>query len=132
MMLSNSLPSPTRLTQILTEMNLEGQFPMAILADRDGFPIASVSGNEQDPEKQSALVALVQRAVSHAQSQLGMAETDEFSVFDAQGTRLVCRPFVAGGQTMVLAIIVPDKNLPYRRLTTRAIRAIQQLWQGER
>lgn len=130
MTLTDPIPSPTRLTQILTELNLEGNFPMAVLADRDGFPIASVAGANQNPEKQSALVAMVQRAVTQAQSQLGMAETDEFSLFDAQGTRLVCRPFVAGGQTMVLAIIVPDKNLPYRRLTTRALRAIQQLWQA--
>lgn len=123
-------PNPTRLTQLLMEMNLEGNFPIAVLADRDGFPIASVASGEQDPEKQSALVALVQRAVMQAQSQLGMAETDEFSLFDARGTRWVCRPFMAGGQTMVLAIIVPDKNHPYRRLTTRAIHAIQELWQA--
>lgn len=130
MTLTNSIPSSTHLTQILTEMNLEGNFPMAVLADRDGLPIAAVAGAEQNSEKQSALVAMVQRAVTQAQSQLGMAETDEFSLFDAQGTRLVCRPFSAGGQTMILAITVPDKKLPYRRLTTRAIRAIQQLWQA--
>lgn len=122
--------SPTKLIQLLTEMNLEGDFPMAVLADRDGFPIAAVAGDDQDPEKQSALVALVQRAVMQAQSQLGMAETDEFSLFDARGTRWVCRPFWAGEQMMILAILVPDKQQSYRRVTTRTIRAIQQLWQA--
>ncbi len=124
----NALPSPTKLVQVLTEMNLEGNFPMAVLADRDGFPIAA-AGTGQDTDRQSAIVALVQRTVSQAQDQLGMAETDEFTLFDANGLRLVCRPFWAGGQKMILAILVPDKDRPYRRATTRAIRVIQQLWQ---
>jgi hypothetical protein len=31
-------PSPTKLIQLLTEMNLEGDFPMAVLAIVMGFP----------------------------------------------------------------------------------------------
>ncbi len=128
MVLSELSPNPTKLSELLNEMNLEGNFQLAVLADRDGFPIASVATAEQDPDRQSAVVALVQRPVMQAQSQLGMATPDEFSLFDAQGLRLVCRPFSAGGQIMTLAVIVPDKTRPYRRATTRAIRAIQQLW----
>ncbi len=123
-------PSPTRLVQLLREMISEGNFSMAVLADRDGLLIAAVTDDEQSSEAQSVAAALLQRAFVQVQSQLGMAETDEFSLFDVNGTRWVCRPFQVGEQTMVLAVIVPNRNHPYRRLTTRTIHAIQQLWQA--
>jgi predicted regulator of Ras-like GTPase activity (Roadblock/LC7/MglB family) len=123
-------PSPTRLVQLLREMISEGNFSMAVLADRDGLLIAAVTDDEQSSEAQSVAAALLQRAFVQVQSQLGMAETDEFSLFDVNGTRWVCRPFQVGEQTMILAVIVPNRNHPYRRLTTRTIHAIQQLWQA--
>jgi len=123
-------PSPARLVQLLREMISEGNFSMAVLADRDGLLIAAVTDDEQSSEAQSVAAALLQRAFVQVQSQLGMAETDEFSLFDVNGTRWVCRPFQVGEQTMILAVIVPNRNHPYRRLTTRTIHAIQQLWQA--
>jgi predicted regulator of Ras-like GTPase activity (Roadblock/LC7/MglB family) len=123
-------PSPTRLVKLLREMISEGNFSMAVLADRDGLLIAAVTDDEQSSEAQSVAAALLQRAFVQVQSQLGMAETDEFSLFDVNGTRWVCRPFQVGEQTMILAVIVPNRNHPYRRLTTRTIHAIQQLWQA--
>ncbi len=57
-----------------------------------------------------------------------MAATDEISVFDAEGRRLVCRPFQVQGQDMILAVLVPDKEKKYRRLTNQALVAIRQLW----
>jgi len=123
-------PSPTQLVQLLREMISEGNFSMAVLADRDGLLIAAVTDDEQSSEAQSVAAALLQRAFVQVQSQLGMAETDEFSLFDVNGTRWVCRPFQVGEQTMILAVTVPNRNHPYRRLTTRTIHAIQQLWQA--
>jgi hypothetical protein len=57
-----------------------------------------------------------------------MAQTDEISLYDSQGQRLVCRPFVANGYDMILAIIVPTKQQSYRRLTNQAIRNIKEAW----
>jgi predicted regulator of Ras-like GTPase activity (Roadblock/LC7/MglB family) len=128
--LSDEKQGAIKITQILREMAHEGKFPVAVLTDRDGFPIASGQDADQDADRQSAVVALVQRTALQAQSQLGMAETDEFSLYDAEGKRLVCRLFIAGGYAMILAIIVPDKEHPYRRSTTRAIHAIQGLLAG--
>ncbi len=118
----------TRLNQLLEEMNMQGGFPIAVLTDRDGLPIASATTPGQDMDRESAIVAMVQRTAVQVQERLGMAETDEISVFDAAGRRLVCRPFQVHGQDMVLAVLVPDKEKKYRRLTNHAVTAIRQLW----
>lgn len=125
---SNAQPTSTRLVQLLTEMNQEGGFPIAVITDRDGFPIASVCNADQDADRQSAVVALVQRTAQQVKDRMGMADTDEFSLYDTDGKRLVCRPFVATGHELILAVVVPDKDLPYRRLTTRTVNAIRHLW----
>ncbi|MCA9957622.1 MAG: hypothetical protein KC443_01225 [Anaerolineales bacterium] len=117
-----------KIAEILIEMNATGHFPIAILTDKHGFPIASAASDGQDPDTQSAVVALVQKTAVQAQNQLGMAQTDEISLYDAQGKRLVCRPFNANGHDMILAVLVPDKQQSYRRLTNNAITAIRQLW----
>ncbi len=103
-------------------------FPIAILTDKHGFPIASAATEGQDPDTQSAVVALVQKTAVQVQTQLGMAQTDEISLYDANGKRLVCRPFNANGYEMILAVLVPEKQQSYRRLTNIAITAIRNSW----
>lgn len=125
---SDPQPKSTRLVQLLTAMNEQGGFPISVITDRDGFPIASVCNNNQDADRQSAVVALVQRTAQQIKDRMGMAATDEFSLYDTEGKRLVCRPFVAIGHEMILAVVVPDKDRPYRRLTTRTVNAIRHLW----
>jgi hypothetical protein len=58
-----------------------------------------------------------------------MAQTDEISLFDTKGRRLVCRPFSANGHNLILAVLVPDKQQSYRRLTNTAVNAIRKQWQ---
>ncbi len=116
------------LSDILTRINTEGGFPISIITDKQGFPIASASLPGEDPETKSAVVALVQKTAAQVQAQLGMAATDEISLYDAQGQRLVCRPFVANGYDMILAVMIPNRNQSYRRITNQAIRAITEAW----
>jgi predicted regulator of Ras-like GTPase activity (Roadblock/LC7/MglB family) len=117
------------LAQVLSDMNDQGSFPIAVLTDRQGFPIASASAPNEDPEMQSAVVALVQKTASQVRNQLGMAQTDEISLYDTAGRRLVCRPFAANGHDLILAVVVPDKNMAYRRLTNKAVSTIRRQWQ---
>ncbi len=117
-----------QLSDILAEMNQKGSFSIAIITDQNGFPVASAAAADEDPDTQSAVVALVQKTAVQARHQLGMAQTDEISLFDADGQRLVCRPFSANGYDMILAIRIPDKKQSYRRLTNRAIRDVKKLW----
>ena len=118
----------TKLTQVLTDMNAAGGFPIAVLTDRDGLPIASATAQGEDTDRQSAIVALVQRTAVQVEERLGMAQTDEICLFDAEGKRLVCRPFEISGYKMILAVLVPDKEKKYRRLTNQALAAIRQTW----
>jgi len=117
-----------QLSHILAEMNQKGGFSIAIITDRNGFPVASATASAEDPDTQSAVVALVQKTAAQARHQLGMAQTDEISLFDADGQRLVCRPFTANGYDMILAVRIPDKKQSYRRLTNQAIRDVKKLW----
>lgn len=121
------------LVQILREMNERGGFLVAVPTDRQGLPIASASAAGQDAEAQAAVVSLVEKTACQVQEQLGMTRTDEVSMFDASGRRLVCRPFVAGDHGYVLAVMVPDRRRSYRLLTNRAVSALQlalsSLWE---
>jgi predicted regulator of Ras-like GTPase activity (Roadblock/LC7/MglB family) len=125
---SSSKAGSTELARVLAEMNQQGNFAITVVTDRQGFPIAAAASPGQDPEIQSAVVALIQKTASQVRQQLGMAETDEISMFDAAGRRLVCRPFQANKYEMILAVLMLDKHQSYRRLTNQAISAIQQYW----
>jgi predicted regulator of Ras-like GTPase activity (Roadblock/LC7/MglB family) len=109
-------------------MNEQGGFPISVLTDRHGFSIAAAAAPNQDPEIQSAVVALVQKTAAQVRDQLGMAQTDEISLFDTEGRRLVCRPFSANGHEMILAVLVSDKHQSYRRLTNKTVNAIRRQW----
>ena len=109
-------------------MNEEGQFEISIITNLHGFPISSSASGDRDPEKQSAVVALIERTGLQVRDQLGMSATDEISVYDTHGNRLVCRPFEANGQQLILAVLVSDKNKSYRRLTNKTISAIRRSW----
>ena len=118
----------TELSRLLSNMNEAGGYPISVLTDRHGFPIASAATSGEDPETQSAVVALVQKTAAQVSQQLGMAQTDEISLYDTNGRRLVCRPFCANSHEMILAVVVPDKHQSYRRLTNIVVNAIRRQW----
>ncbi len=126
--MSNTKSGSVELSRLLADMNEKGNFPISVLTDRQGFPIASAASAGQNPDTQSAVVALVQKTASQVSQQLGMASTDEISLYDTEGNRLVCRPFNANGHDMILAVLVPNKGQTYRRLTNQTVSAIRKSW----
>lgn len=120
--------SSTNLADLLADLNQQGGFPIAVLTDQHGLPIASAAEPGQDSTIQSAVVALIQKVAGQVRQQLGMAQTDEISLFDTNGRRLVCRPFHVNGYDLILAVIVPNKNQGYRRLTNKAVNTIKRNW----
>jgi predicted regulator of Ras-like GTPase activity (Roadblock/LC7/MglB family) len=113
---------------ILNNMNHEANFPMSVLTDKEGLPIASAFSNGADPEKQSAVVAFLQKTAVQVSKQLGMDEIDEISFSYVDGQHLVCRPFNIETNRLILAIIVTDRDQSYRRITNRAISEIRNIW----
>ncbi len=126
--MNGSKSGSAELSGLLANMNELGGFPVSVLTDRNGFTIAAAAAPGQDPDMQAAAVALVQKTSTQVRDQLSMAQTDEVSVFDSSGKRLVCRPFNAGTHDMILAVLVPDKKIKYRRITNMAVDAIRRLW----
>ena len=126
--MTDQLSGSAKLNQILSEMNEESGFPISVLTDGQGLAIASAAQNGMDTEKQSAVVAFVQKTVNQVTKQLGMASASEFSVYDETGQHLVCRPFAVNKYELILAVIVPDRKTRYRRSTNRAISKINATW----
>lgn len=116
----------SELVKLLADMNQAGGFPITVLTDQQGLLVASAAAPGQDAETQSAVVALAQKTASQVRDQLGLAQMDEISMYDAAGRRLVCRPFDADGHDIILAVLVPDKRQSYRRLTNKTINAIRR------
>ena len=116
-----------QISSILANMNDQGRFLVSVLTDLEGLPIASATAVDgESAEMQAAVVALIRKSALQT-AKVNMAETDEISVFDRQGRRLVCRPFQVSDRALVLATMVP-RDRSYRRLTHNAISAIQQVW----
>jgi predicted regulator of Ras-like GTPase activity (Roadblock/LC7/MglB family) len=120
--------SASEFKKVLERLNEGGPFPSSVVTDQHGLPIAFASQAGFDPERQSAVVALIQRTMNQAGKHLGMSVTDEFMMFDANGQRLVCRPFNASGYDLILTVIVPTREQSYRRSTTQAINEIRRIW----
>lgn len=118
----------TSFEDILKQMNTAGNFTAAVLASEDGLPIAAAPNpSPYDADAIAAMVALVKDFIQQAQVRIGLATVDEVSMIVEDHSRLVCRYFVAGKQSFVLAVLVPSYQ-SYRRVTTRAVREIQALW----
>ncbi len=127
-MASNPKSGSAELSRILAEMNQKGGFLISVLTDCEGFPVAAAANEDQDPEMQSAVVALVQKTANQVRTQLGMSTTDEITVYDKEGKRLVCRPMNINDHEMILAVLTSNRDQTYRRLTNQAVTAIRKCW----
>ncbi len=118
----------TKLQKILARMNQESGFAVSVLTDSQGLVIASEVSEGMDAERQSAVVAFIQKSISQAAKQLGMANADEFSLYDENGQHLVCRPFKVNDHEFVIAVLIQERGISYRRVTNRVVREITQTW----
>jgi predicted regulator of Ras-like GTPase activity (Roadblock/LC7/MglB family) len=118
----------TYLDLLLREMNGAGHFRASVLVSSDGLPLSSVA-SPFDMEIMAATVTLVGHTIEQAREKIGLDEVDEVSVVQADKMRLICRHFSMGGEQVILAAIAPPHQT-YRRLTNRAIKAIQKAWEG--
>lgn len=113
---------------LLADMNFKEEFPISVLTDTQGLTVAWAADQGMDPQRQSAVVAFVQKTAVQVSKQLGMAFTDEISLFDMNGQKLVCRPFSIDNNQLILAVMVADRGTSYRRATNHAIHEIRRIW----
>jgi len=124
----NQASGSVQLNSLLAQMNDEGGFPISVLTDSQGLTIAWAATRGLDPERQSAVVAFMQKSVLQVSKQLGMAEADEISFYDTNGQHLVCRPFNVDNYGLILAVLVPVRDISYRRVTNHAVNKIHKIW----
>lgn len=125
---SKERSNSTRLNEILETLNNEGRFPISILTDSQGLSIASAASEGMNADKQSAVVAFIQKTAVQVSKQLGFSGSEEISLTDNDGRHLVCRSFKANGFDLILSVMINDRSASYRRLTSNAIHKITDLW----
>jgi predicted regulator of Ras-like GTPase activity (Roadblock/LC7/MglB family) len=116
------------LNQLLITMNQEGGFPISILTDSQGLAIASAAGGGMNADKQSAVVAFIQKTAVQVCKQIGFTSSEEISLFDKDGKHLICRSFKVKDFNLILSVMVPDRSTSYRHITSTTIKKIIEIW----
>jgi predicted regulator of Ras-like GTPase activity (Roadblock/LC7/MglB family) len=116
------------LNHLLETLNQEGGFPISILTDSQGLAIASAAEEGMNADKQSAVVAFIQKTAVQVSKQLGFSGSEEISLVDNDGRHLVCRSFKVKQFDLILSVMVPDRGTSYRRMTSNAIKRIIEVW----
>jgi predicted regulator of Ras-like GTPase activity (Roadblock/LC7/MglB family) len=127
-MKQNKPLSLLELQTLLKSINQLGGFEHTLLTDMEGLPIASSLAEQEQSETLSAVVSVIQKISGQISSSLAMAKTAEFVMNDQHGKKLVIRPFTANDSELILSIVVPDNQKPYRRLIGSAIKSIKTSW----
>ncbi len=116
------------LTQLLVDMNEEGNFIASVVTDQYGLPIVFAAREGFDAERQSATVTMIKKLVTQNENRLGIAQAEEISIVDSNGQLLVCRSFSARKNDLILAVLIANRQQTYRRITTRAVNQISRVW----
>lgn len=113
------------LAAVLSEVNVRAGFSVSILATDQGLTVVSVP-DSAEMDTASAMVALLQDAIQHAQQRLDFPGVDEVSALFNNGARLVCRYFALADVGLILAVILPAGR-EYRAAMDEAIRRLAGL-----
>ena len=127
------MPDETRsataiLTNLVENMNEAGGFLVSVLTDKFGLPIVYAAREGFDPEKQSATIAIIKKTITQNEKRLGISQAEEINIIDSEGQLLVCRTFSANENELILAVLMANRQLSYRRITNRTINQISRIW----
>ena len=112
----------TALERTLRALIQEGHFRGAVVASIDGLPLA-MAGRSADKELMAGVAAWLKEFAERTHVSL-----DEIVALDTQGNRFVSRYFNVGNDPLLLAVNIPPGK-SHRRLTNKAIREIQRIWE---
>lgn len=127
MLMTNEL-SNNHLVELLVNVQKSSGFNLVLLSDDQGFPIASSGVNEDENETQAAVLSMVRIFLGKINEQMNLAITSEFSLVDKNGNKLIVRPFIAGKSELLLAVLLPNTSLSYKRWMNTTVRNIQAVW----
>jgi predicted regulator of Ras-like GTPase activity (Roadblock/LC7/MglB family) len=113
----------TALERALRTLIQEGQCRGAVVASIDGLPLA-MAGRSGDKELMAGVAAWLKEFAERTHTSL-----DEIVARDTRGNRFVSRYFSVGNNQLLLAVNIPPGRA-YRRLTNKAIKEIQRVWES--
>jgi predicted regulator of Ras-like GTPase activity (Roadblock/LC7/MglB family) len=111
----------TALERTLITLIQEGHFRGAVVASIDGLPLA-MAGGSANKELMAGVAAWLKEFAERTHNSL-----DEIVARDTRGNRFVSRYFNVGNDPLLLAVNIPPGQ-SHRRLTNKAIREIQRIW----
>jgi predicted regulator of Ras-like GTPase activity (Roadblock/LC7/MglB family) len=112
----------TALERTLRSLIQQGDFRGAVVASIDGLPLA-MAGRCTDKELMAGVAAWLKEFAERTHVSL-----DEIVTRDTQGNQFVSRYFNIGNDPLLLAVNIPPGK-SHRRLTSKAIREIQRIWE---
>lgn len=120
-------------TQDLIEEELlrlcqDGELEACFLFNAEGIPMAGVDLSEHlNADGIAALSVALNQSVELTEEFQENVVVDEVSLRLTNRDRIISRPFLVDDIKLILVAVVPQ-HLPYRRITTTAVRRVQQLF----
>ena len=120
-------------TQNLIEEELlrlcqEGNIEAFFLFNEEGIPMAGVNSSAHlNADGIAALSVILHQSAELTEEFQENALVDEVSLRITNKHRIVSRPFLVDDIKLILIAVVPQ-HVPYRRITTTAVRRVQQLF----
>ncbi len=109
-----------KIEKTLKSLIRDGSFNSAVVASRDGLPVAMVGKTNM------AMIAAVAASMKDLAERAHQGLT-EITTRDSHGNKIVSRYFSVDEDLLLLAVQLPA-NCAYRRLTSLAIKDIQKVW----
>ncbi len=115
------------LTDILEELNKTGRVSASIVADEEGFVIASAVGHGVDEKVAAVMGSIVFNNADRARDELKLGLMRDITIRCEQGS-LVCKSvLLEDGRPVVLAALVPRNTRFYIRQVNNTLRKIRDV-----
>jgi predicted regulator of Ras-like GTPase activity (Roadblock/LC7/MglB family) len=117
------------LTDILKQLNKTGRVNASIVADDEGFLIASAVQPGVDEKVAAVMGSIIHDAADRAKDELALGAIRDITLRCKEGT-LVCKSTILkDGRPVVLAALVPKKTRFFIRAVNNALREIESALQ---
>ncbi|MFX0169915.1 MAG: roadblock/LC7 domain-containing protein [Candidatus Hodarchaeota archaeon] len=117
------------LTRTLEKLNKTGRVKASIIADDEGFVIASAVQPGVDEKVAAAMGSIVHDAADRAKDELALGAIRDITIRCDDGT-LVCKStLLQDGRPVVLAALIPRETRFFIRAVNNALREISAILQ---
>lgn len=114
------------LTKVLDDLNNTGRVKASIVADDEGFVIASAVRRGVDEKVAAVMGSIVHNAAERAREELALGTMRDITIRCEAGI-LVCKSIqMQDGRFVILAALVPRKTRFFLRAVNNALREVRK------